>query len=176
MPENVHVFVADSRKPSDEVLEELAGTGEIVDELDKLETEEMYTDDLVSDQSASEGESDSDSDREVDYIDEIDIDERNSLFKQAPLNTSNYDEVDYVNRHTVIVIGGETKGISVNARKLAYSNYGQCVTIPMMADVESLNCSVAGSIVLYEASKQFRDVVKKANPTFKKTIDVHNKE
>lgn len=180
IPEKAHIFVADSRKPSDEVLEELAGTSEIVDELDKLEAEEMYVDDLVSDQSESDSESDSDSEREVDYSVAIDMDERDSarslsLFKQAPLNTNNYDEVDYVNKHTVIVIGGETQGISVHARKLAYSNYGQCVTIPMMADVESLNCSVAGSIVLYEASKQFRDVKKRdllGNP--KKVFDVRN--
>ena len=172
IPEKAHIFVADSRKPSDEIMEDLAGSSEIIDELDKLESEEMYDDDdLMSDESESDDDySDFDSDKELDHKDNIDLDDRDSavphkLFKRAPLNVSNYDDVNYVNKHTVIVIGGETHGISVHARKLAYSRYGQCVTIPMMADVESLNCSVAGSIVLYEASKQFRDVKKKKSIT-----------
>ena len=179
--ENTQVFIADSRKPDDEVLEDLAGTNEIVAELDKLETEEMYADDIESELSEPGSESDSDSDREIENLDETNLGDTDSarslsLFKQAPLNTSSYDEVNYVNKHTVIVIGGETQGISVHARKLAYSNYGQCVIIPMMADVESLNCSVAGSIVLYEASKQFRDAKKKDLANAKKMNDVHNME
>lgn len=48
-----------------------------------------------------------------------------------------------------IVIGNEGQGISENLKKLIKKN----IYIPMNRDVESLNASVAASIIMYEMSK-----------------------
>jgi hypothetical protein len=52
-----------------------------------------------------------------------------------------------------------TKGISVQSRKLAFDNYGQCVMLPMATGVNSLNSSIAGSILLYEIHRQYSEKV-----------------
>jgi tRNA G18 (ribose-2'-O)-methylase SpoU len=81
-----------------------------------------------------------------------------SAYKNAPINNIVYDKVDYSNKHTVLVISGETSGLSLPAKKLAYDHFGECVHLPMTGGVESLNCAIAGSIVMYEVAKQHRKV------------------
>jgi RNA methyltransferase, TrmH family len=49
-----------------------------------------------------------------------------------------------------LVIGGEADGASDSARKLAH----QKISIPMSANVESLNAGVAGSILMFEVVRQ----------------------
>jgi TrmH family RNA methyltransferase len=49
-----------------------------------------------------------------------------------------------------LVIGGEADGASESARKLAH----QKISIPMSANVESLNAGVAGSILMFEVVRQ----------------------
>jgi len=51
---------------------------------------------------------------------------------------------------TAIVIGGEDKGI----RRLVRVHCDQLITIPQSGAVSSLNASVAGAIVMYEALRQ----------------------
>ena len=160
IPEHAHVYIADSRKPSKETVEELAGTLDIIEELDDLESKEGFESESDGSDSDSDSEDLSDSDEDSDNIKENKqhSDEKPSLerYGKAPLNVYSYEEVDFVKDHTVIVIGGEEGRISVQARKLAFSYYGVCVTVPMMSNIECLNCSVSGSIVMYEANKQFR--------------------
>ena len=60
-----------------------------------------------------------------------------------------FREVDYT-RPTVIVVGSELDGLSDDAANGA----DQCVQIPLMGMVESLNVSVATGIILYEAARQ----------------------
>ncbi len=50
-----------------------------------------------------------------------------------------------------LVVGGEANGASPTARAEATA-----ITIPMHAAVESLNAAIAGSIILFEASRQRR--------------------
>jgi tRNA (guanosine-2'-O-)-methyltransferase len=57
--------------------------------------------------------------------------------------------VDYT-RPTAIVVGSELDGLS----KDAAANADQCIQIPLMGMVESLNVSVATGIILYEAARQ----------------------
>jgi TrmH family RNA methyltransferase len=49
-----------------------------------------------------------------------------------------------------LVIGGEADGASESARKLAH----QRISIPMSANIESLNAGVAGSILMFEVVRQ----------------------
>ena len=62
-----------------------------------------------------------------------------------------YREVDYT-KPTALVMGNETTGISDTARLMT----DQCVTIPMVGMVESLNVSVAAAVILNEAQYQRR--------------------
>ena len=62
-----------------------------------------------------------------------------------------YREVDYT-KPTALVMGNEKTGISDTARRMT----DQCVTIPMVGMVESLNVSVAAAVILNEAQYQRR--------------------
>lgn len=53
-------------------------------------------------------------------------------------------------RALVLIIGGEAEGASQEARKLAV----QKISIPMSGNVESLNASVAGSVLMFEVVRQ----------------------
>lgn len=90
--------------------------------------------------------------REVDetYLDKDTVE----LYKRFPLSVKTYSEVDYTEGEPVIIIGGETEGVSAAAYKLAYDRNGDRVFIPMMSGVNSLNSAVAATVILYEAQKQ----------------------
>jgi len=60
-----------------------------------------------------------------------------------------YFEAD-LTRDTVLVVGGEEKGL----RRLTREHCDQLVSIPMARGVESLNVSVATGILLFEAIRQ----------------------
>ncbi len=63
--------------------------------------------------------------------------------------TARYDQLD-LSGSTALVIGAEGHGIAEPTRSLI----DQLVTIPLHNGVESLNAAVAGSILLFEASRQ----------------------
>jgi hypothetical protein len=63
--------------------------------------------------------------------------------------------------HSTIIIGGETEGISLQARKLTIESNGKMVYIPLLNDVESLNVSIALSVILIELRKSYEDIVQK---------------
>lgn len=66
-----------------------------------------------------------------------------------------YSDVAYAGKHAVIVIGGETEGISEDAYRLLSRNVlGQCIHIPLAAEVESLNSAAALAVILFEIKKQ----------------------
>jgi len=65
--------------------------------------------------------------------------------------TQTYDELDY-NMDCALVLGAEGKGLHDLVRKKC----DLLVSIPMMGSVSSLNVSVAGGIVMYEALRQRR--------------------
>ncbi|XP_012946066.1 rRNA methyltransferase 3, mitochondrial [Aplysia californica] len=53
-----------------------------------------------------------------------------------------------------LVLGGETQGLSGQAKKFAFDRYGQYVTIPMCPSVDSLNTAVAAGVILYELRRR----------------------
>jgi tRNA(Leu) C34 or U34 (ribose-2'-O)-methylase TrmL len=86
------------------------------------------------------------------------------LYKNIPIDYqslwkafSNIKSTD----HSTIIIGGETEGISLQARKLTIESNGKIVYIPLLNDVESLNVSIALSVILIELRKSYEDIVKK---------------
>jgi tRNA(Leu) C34 or U34 (ribose-2'-O)-methylase TrmL len=87
------------------------------------------------------------------------------LYKNIPIDYqsfwqafSNIKSTD----HSTIIIGGETEGISLQARKLTIENKGKMVYIPLLNDVESLNVSIALSVILIELRKSYEDLVQKS--------------
>ena len=73
-------------------------------------------------------------------------------------------------QHSTIIIGGETEGISLQARKLTIESSGKIVYIPLLNDVESLNVSIALSIILFELRKSYEDLVEKFYSNKEKNI------
>ena len=56
----------------------------------------------------------------------------------------------------VVVIGGETEGISDRAKKYAHENGGERLFIPLENGVDSLNVASAASVILFEISRVAR--------------------
>jgi TrmH family RNA methyltransferase len=62
-----------------------------------------------------------------------------------------YDQVDW-SRPSVLIVGGETEGLSPEAASLATGR----LDIPMRNQVDSLNAAMAATVMLFEASRQRR--------------------
>jgi len=60
--------------------------------------------------------------------------------------------------HLGIIVGGEDKGV----RPLVAKNCDFLISIPQTGPVNSLNASVAGAVVMYEALRQRRKAVKRS--------------
>ncbi|MGH2535696.1 MAG: TrmH family RNA methyltransferase [Thermomicrobiales bacterium] len=63
-----------------------------------------------------------------------------------------YDAVDWLGG-TALIIGSEAHGVSAEMAALATDH----VSIPLAANVESLNAAVAGGVLLFEAARQRRN-------------------
>lgn len=88
------------------------------------------------------------------YIENLDIlmDLNNNNFSillTTPYSSKNYYDINYKNKKIALVIGNEGQGLNLQSLK----NY-QSITIPMNGNIESLNTSIATSIILSEISKQ----------------------
>lgn len=70
-----------------------------------------------------------------------------------------YDAVDW-RMPSALVVGGEATGASSAARRRATA-----IQIPMVSAVESLNASVAGAVILFEAARQRRQHQRPSRPT-----------
>lgn len=60
----------------------------------------------------------------------------------------------WAQRSTALVVGGETRGLSLEALRLAEKTDGKRLFVPMAAGVESLNSAMAASIMLFEGRRQ----------------------
>lgn len=78
---------------------------------------------------------------------------RTDLSKQ--LSVVPYFSVDYTQSETVIIVGGETEGLSEFTFKIANDNGGVRVNIPLNNGVESLNSGMALGIIAFEIKRQF---------------------
>ncbi|XP_051732575.1 rRNA methyltransferase 3B, mitochondrial [Ctenopharyngodon idella] len=72
-----------------------------------------------------------------------------------------YYYIDWVARHTCLIIGGETHGLSREALRLAERTGGRRLLIPMVHGVDSLNSAMAASILLFEGRKQLLSLAEK---------------
>ncbi|XP_076835694.1 rRNA methyltransferase 3B, mitochondrial [Brachyhypopomus gauderio] len=71
------------------------------------------------------------------------------------LETQPY-HISWTGRHTAIVIGGETHGLSQEALQLAEKTEGRRLVIPMVRGVNSLNSAMAASVLLFEGRRQLQ--------------------
>ncbi|ESO11252.1 hypothetical protein HELRODRAFT_183356 [Helobdella robusta] len=69
------------------------------------------------------------------------------------LEYKNLDCVLSCRKNIVLIIGGETEGVSNEAKDFCSSRNGHAVFIPMRKEVESLNGGVAASILLFEMAR-----------------------
>lgn len=83
-----------------------------------------------------------------------DYDSRKSL-------ETRYYYIDWVARHTGLIIGGETHGLSREALQVAERTGGRRLLIPMVHGVDSLNSAMAASILLFEGRKQLLSLAEK---------------
>ncbi|MFT7818355.1 rRNA methyltransferase 3, mitochondrial [Arapaima gigas] len=60
----------------------------------------------------------------------------------------------WAEKHTALVIGGETHGLSLEALHLAARTAGRRLFVPMVPGVDSLNSAMAASILLFEGRRQ----------------------
>ncbi|MEZ4664785.1 MAG: RNA methyltransferase [Caldilineaceae bacterium] len=75
----------------------------------------------------------------------------NTQFYLAEANAAlAYDQVDW-RQPAALVVGGEAAGASASALRLATP-----IAIPMLGRTESLNASIAGAVILFEAARQRR--------------------
>lgn len=66
--------------------------------------------------------------------------------------------INWASRHTAVVIGGETHGLSTEALQMADQTGGYRLSIPMVHGVDSLNSAMAASVLLFEGRRQLMGV------------------
>lgn len=75
------------------------------------------------------------------------------LISQLPIEP--YYTLDFTKQEIVLVIGGETEGVSLESCKLLHARNCVRVNVPLTNGVESLNVGVAAGIVTFEMKRQF---------------------
>ena len=74
------------------------------------------------------------------------------LFKSNFVSSSYSGDVD---QELVVVVGGETEGVSREAKMYTHSNLGERLFVPLKNEVDSLNVACAASVILFEIAKAF---------------------
>lgn len=100
------------------------------------------------------------------YSNIADHNEVNVFRKTTPfeLPVVPYDEVDYCKTTPlIIVLGGETHGLSDDAYEFARTRKGVRVNIPLQNGIESLNTGTATGILCFEVRKQMLNLKKNGN-------------
>lgn len=75
------------------------------------------------------------------------------LICQLPVEP--YYKLDFAKKEMVLVIGGETEGVSLESCKLLHARNCIRVNVPLTNGVDSLNVGVAVGIVTFEMKRQF---------------------
>lgn len=66
-----------------------------------------------------------------------------------------YYSLDYTRKESVIILSGETEGLSFDSYKFLNKQKSIRINIPLMKEVDSLNAGVALGIVIFEIKRQF---------------------
>jgi len=151
------VFLADN---SDHAWEDISKSGEEEEEEEEAEEEEE-----------EEGSGD-----DIDNGDESQLQDEENRTKYSPgvlksleiykrrlssIPVVPYFAVDYTSQSSVVlVIGGETEGLSINAFRLARDRYGVRLNVPLSNNIESLNSGTALGIIVFEMKRQFLKKIK----------------
>jgi tRNA G18 (ribose-2'-O)-methylase SpoU len=77
------------------------------------------------------------------------------LTKLNELQVVPYYTADYTKNEVVLIVGGETEGLSIESVELTKSRDGIRVNIPLNNDIDSLNAGMAVGIVIFEVKRQF---------------------
>ncbi|XP_041919366.1 rRNA methyltransferase 3A, mitochondrial [Alosa sapidissima] len=101
----------------------------------------------VQDVSESDSESDTDSDHEVDEVPRVEPKQYHDPWAQ---------------RSTALVIGGETRGLSLESLRLAQQTDGRRLFVPLAHGVDSLNSAMAASILLFEGRRQLLKLLERS--------------
>ena len=78
-------------------------------------------------------------------------------YANLPMETLAWNQVD-INSEVVLVLGGETHGLSLMAKKLAHERNGTIVSIPLKNEIDSLNVASAASILLYQIQTKLENL------------------
>lgn len=112
--------------------------------------------------------------RDYSYFEKDLLDE----YHEIPLPTVTYDQFEVscglaecdespnnnkIPFELVVVIGGETHGVSAEAYKFAHSHQGEKIFVPLRNSIESLNASSAASVIMFEIQKKIVAIRKKSN-------------
>lgn len=92
--------------------------------------------------------------KKYDYsFDEVDLLDKFSevILDQTPVRDFGVN----VDKHLVLIVGGETEGISQRAHKFAVENSGQLAFVPMFNGMDSLNVLSAASILMHHCQSHF---------------------
>jgi len=90
---------------------------------------------------------------DVSYLDE----EFCNKYKEIPLQTTAYSDFKLrpgVATEAVVVVGGETEGVSGAAYKFCHANLGEKIHIPLRNNVNSLNVISATSVILFRLQQE----------------------
>ncbi|XP_011497185.1 PREDICTED: rRNA methyltransferase 3, mitochondrial [Ceratosolen solmsi marchali] len=82
------------------------------------------------------------------------------LEKLNELEVVPYYTADYTKNEIVLIVGGETEGLSIDSVELTKSRNGVRVNIPLNNNIDSLNAGMAVGIIVFEVKKQFSIRVK----------------
>uniref|UniRef100_A0A2A4K1Y3 Uncharacterized protein n=1 Tax=Heliothis virescens TaxID=7102 RepID=A0A2A4K1Y3_HELVI len=75
--------------------------------------------------------------------------------KRSDMPVLPYYGVDYSSfKHTTLILGGETEGISDDSYRLAAAKNGVRINIPLQRGVDSLNTGMATAVIAFEIRKQ----------------------
>jgi tRNA(Leu) C34 or U34 (ribose-2'-O)-methylase TrmL len=75
------------------------------------------------------------------------------MISQFPIVS--YHTLDFTQRETILIIGGETEGINIESCKLLNKKNCVRINIPLTNGIDSLNVGIAIGIVTYEMKRQF---------------------
>ena len=71
-------------------------------------------------------------------------------FASMSLPNISLDSLQLQNTSNVLILGGETHGLSSMAKKCAHEHLGAKINIPLNNKIESLNVACAASVILYQ--------------------------
>ncbi len=83
-------------------------------------------------------------------------------YSEIPLTTHPFQDLEvYGPNEVIVVVGGETHGVSDQAYKFAHHRYGQKVFVPLRNNIESLNTASAASVILFEVQRKILETKSK---------------